>query len=65
MIVFFRDQCTFLFRYKRIMWSRLFAVHRQKFLSSSMAWTRSQSSTQHYPIDDNMFGLTDDQKEVR
>ena len=46
------------------MWNRVVPVNRQAFLSSSKIFKRLQSSTQFYPISDESYGFTDDQKEV-
>ncbi|CAF1203847.1 unnamed protein product [Adineta steineri] len=47
------------------MWSRLVSVNRQSLLSSVKIFKRLQSSTQYYAINDDIYGLTDDQKQLR
>jgi hypothetical protein len=46
------------------MLNRLIAVNKQSFISSIKICKRLQSSTQYYPINDDLYGLTDDQKQV-
>ena len=43
------------------MWNRLIA---NRLVSSIQLFKRLQSSTQYYPINDDFYGLTDDQKQV-
>jgi hypothetical protein len=47
------------------MWTRLLVANQQRLISPSVFVKRLQSSTQYYPINDDMYGFTDDQKEVR
>ncbi len=46
------------------MWNRLFVVNKQRLVSSLQIIKRLQSSTQYYPINDDVNGFTDDQKQV-
>jgi hypothetical protein len=39
-------------------------VINNRLLSSKLIFKRLQSSTQYYPINDDIYGLTDDQKQV-
>jgi hypothetical protein len=43
------------------MWNRLVT---NRLVSSIQIFKRLQSSTQYYPINDDIYGLTDDQKQV-
>ena len=53
------DKATFL------MWNRLVSLNKQYLTSSIKVFTRQQSSSsQYYPINDDIYGLTDDQKQV-
>jgi hypothetical protein len=46
------------------MLSRLVSGNKQCLVSSIQIFKRLQSSTQYYPINDDVYGLTDDQKQV-
>ena len=46
------------------MLNRLVSGYRQRLVSSIQIFKRLQSSTQYYPINDDVYGLTDDQKQV-
>jgi hypothetical protein len=46
------------------MWNRLIVRNKQCLVSSVNIFKRLQSSTQYYPINDDIYGLTDDQKQV-
>ena len=43
---------------------RLVSGYRQRLVPSIQIFKRLQSSTQYYPINDDVYGLTDDQKQV-
>ncbi|CAF0772446.1 unnamed protein product [Adineta ricciae] len=48
------------------MWNRLISLNKQCLRSSIKVFTRQQSSSsQYYPINDDIYGLTDDQKQLR
>ncbi|CAF1074631.1 unnamed protein product [Rotaria sordida] len=47
------------------MWKRFVDINKQRLISSIQIFKRLQSSTQHYPINDDVYGLTDDQKQLR
>ena len=54
----------YFFRSIRIMWNRLLITKQSHRLPLSV-FRRFQSANQYYPINDDMYGLTDDQKQVR
>ena len=47
------------------MWTRLWVAHQQRLVSPALMAKRFQSAQQYYPINDDMFGFTADQKQVR
>ena len=46
------------------MWRRLVTLSKQNLGSPIQIFKRLQSSTQYYPINDDVYGFTDDQKQV-
>ncbi|CAF2840218.1 unnamed protein product [Rotaria sp. Silwood2] len=73
-IVYYRSNDKWITDNKKIiddieidpMWKQFVGVNKQRLLSSIQIFKRLQSSsTQYYPINDNIYGLTDDQKQLR
>lgn len=46
------------------MWKQLVSINKNRLSSSIQIFKRLQSSKPYYPINDDYYGLTDDQKQV-
>ena len=55
-----------IFRLKKAtqMWKRVVDLNRPYLTSSIQIFKRLQSATQYYRINDDLYGFTDDQKQV-